>query len=88
MLLHMPILSDSSPLFKLGSIAEFTLGVTIILLIINLIRKAIDKDQFFTGWTTFLIIVILISAGIFILCWQMPGIVTRGWMLIHPHIEE
>ena len=84
----MPKLPESSPLFKLGIYAEFILVIAIFLLIINFIRKIFNKDEFFTGWTTFLITLILISAGIFIICWQTPEIVSRGWMLIRPHMQD
>jgi len=83
-ILNLPYIPIDDFLGIVGYIAEVIFAITAVLLIINLILKIYKRDDFSTGWTTFLLIVVAVSGIVFLICWLIPEKVEAAWQILRP----
>ena len=83
-LLHLPILSTDNIFGQIGFYTETFFAFVSFLLVINLILKFFRREEVFTGWTTFLLIIVPTALIIFSIIWLIPEKVENAWKTIKP----
>ena len=84
--LHLPLQDKTTHLSSIAYYAEIVFLAAILLLIINLIYKAKNRDQFFTGGTFLLLIIIPVSFIIFWACLKIPLTIEYFFPILRPHV--
>ena len=80
-LLHLPIIPADTIFGKIGFYAEAVFVIASFLLILNILLKYPRREEVFTTWTTFLLIVIPTSLVIWAIVWFIPKKVEKAWGL-------
>jgi hypothetical protein len=71
---------------QIGFYTEAFFVIASFLLILNIFLKYPRRDEVFTSWTTFLLIVVPASLIIWAIIWLIPEKVENAWGLIKPHM--
>ena len=84
--LNLPLIPQSTIFNTIGFYAEVVFVITSFLLIINVLLKYPRGEEFFTTWTTFLMILIAVSAAVAVVVYLIPEKVNDSWQRIQPHL--
>ena len=84
--LHLPVIPVENIFGKIGFYAEAVFVIASFLLILNILLKYPRREEVFTTWTTFLLIVIPTSLVIWAIVWLVPEKVEKAWGLLKPHM--
>lgn len=84
-ILHLPVLGPDVLFGKLGFYVEVVFVVSSFLLLVNLLLKYPRRDELFTSWTTFLLIIVPASLIFFAVIWLIPEKIDKAWEIVKPH---
>ncbi len=83
---HLPKIPQDTIFGKVGFYAEALFLLLAIFLIVNILFKIPRREEFFTGWTGFLLIMLPICFIIFLIAWLIPDKVGDFWIDVKPHM--